>query len=917
MKTILSNGMAAALSFCLAFSVFAASAAQERPRRLLGASMETSRVCVGDEVWDVSDEELSLPHRYACGAVLSSAVGRMRLDLSNAVVGDGGVYADGDIDLRLSNTTILDAGIWAMGDIGMTLQGDNYVSGSIRAGLLTMYRRDVSISGPGSLVLCNDLDGSAICGNDVSIIAAAAVTIVHEFDDYCSINADNLLISLSTVVAHSCGGGIAAASKIDILGAVVTVDSLFDGLSTLGCCGTVVIDGSIVSVLMNIPDEVNISTDFLGLVSCTHSYFSCVNTSGVALNADEVYFDNSLVKLYSKTTDALDANCVVFKEGDYYAVSGSGDYACAIGSTNVIVNGGNVHVCAPGEGSTCIDTCIFQVDAGMVEVVDQVDVSEFLKYDAAAAAALTGASAAGKFDAAGLMANFYSEVILDVISNLKIGKLEGSPHIGILFERYRQAEGTVWCDLPTFDFVAWEIPVIAGGSCKGQFFDVGSLSDGVYEEISPVVDGNNMTLKCLSYVVPGAKKYDKVSQSWDGMLPSGYGTGSLYADDEGKLYFWVPESWEFKEENPVDPPEPPKPVDPFTAAGLAPSYTLQAGVAPDLSKVFAAVAGGGWKIDVSGLPSGLKFAQDKKTGDYALAGVATKEVVSEVTFTATKGTEKETAKSTFEVVYPALTVVAVPGKDDPSATNGVKVVGGGRYALGAKVTLKATPAKTSVFMGWFLGEELVSQNASYAYVTTAEDATFTAKFITVGEDKSNISLSVNGAAIESAETPMATNVMCGVALEWPVAAGALSATTVKVAGLPAGLKFTDKPVTAKVGTGAAATVVTNVPANTIYGAPSAASKVDKNKGVVPSDVKITVTTAGKSSVTYLVKLAVDPLPAWAVGNFEGVAGDGSATMGVAASGKVSGKIALMGTNWTFKADSFAKEARPSAPRTSS
>ena len=357
---------------------------------------------------------------------------------------------------------------------------------------------------------------------------------------------------------------------------------------------------------------------------------------------------------------------------------------------------------------------------------------------------------------------------------------------------------------------------------------------------------------------------------------------------------------------------PPEPVDLFTDAGLAPSYTLQGGAAPDLSKVFAAVAGGGWKIAVTGLPSGLKFAQDKKTGDYTLTGVATKEVTGDVTFTATRGSgktaEKETAKSTFEVVYPTLTVVAAPGKDDPGATNGVKVVGGGKYALGAKVTLKATPPKTSVFMGWFQGDELVSQNASYAYVTTAEDATFTAKFITVDEDKGAISLAVNGVAIESAETPVETNVMCGVALEWPVATDALSATTVKVAGLPAGLKFTDKPVTAKVGTGAAAVVVTNVPANTIYGAPSAASKVDKNKGVVPTDVKITVATAGKSSVTYILKLTVDPLPAWAVGNFEGVAGSGSATMSVAASGKVSGKIALMGTNWTFKADAFAKES---------
>ena len=50
---------------------------------------------------------------------------------------------------------------------------------------------------------------------------------------------------------------------------------------------------------------------------------------------------------------------------------------------------------------------------------------------------------------------------------------------------------------------------------------------------------------------------------------------------------------------------------------------------------------------------------------------------------------------------------------------------------------------------------------------------------------------------------MATNVMAGVYLAWPVAASALSETTVKVAGLPSGLKFTAKPITGKVPDGTA------------------------------------------------------------------------------------------------------------------
>ena len=115
-----------------------------------------------------------------------------------------------------------------------------------------------------------------------------------------------------------------------------------------------------------------------------------------------------------------------------------------------------------------------------------------------------------------------------------------------------------------------------------------------------------------------------------------------------------------------------------------------------------------------------------------------------------------------------------------------------------------------------------------------------------------------------------TNIWAGVYLEWPVAASALSGAKVKVAGLPSGLKFTDKPVTAKIGSGKTAVVVTNVPANTIYGAPTAASKIDaKTKSAKPSEVKLTVTTAGKSSQTYQIDTVVDALPTWAQGTFAG------------------------------------------------
>ncbi len=344
----------------------------------------------------------------------------------------------------------------------------------------------------------------------------------------------------------------------------------------------------------------------------------------------------------------------------------------------------------------------------------------------------------------------------------------------------------------------------------------------------------------------------------------------------------------------------------FKDAGLVDSYLCWAGVAPEsLSGVISKVKAGGWKLALSGLPSGLKYDDAKGT----IAGVASKEVRSTVYFTATKDKEKQVATATFEVVFPTLTL-----KREAYRAGGAsgKVSGDGSYPKGKKVTLKATPDSGCVFVGWREegSPEFLSQSASYSCEMPDVDVTFVAVFATTKQDADNVSLSVNGTSMSSSPggSPATTNVVCGVAVNWPLAVTALSATTVKVAGLPSGLKFTDKGVLKK-----GSKTEYDVPPNTIYGAPAAASKVDAKKGVVPSDVKVTVTTAGKTVVSYAMSVTVDPLPPWAVGNFKGLAKSadgasaqsGGVTMSVTAAGKVSGKAVLDGVSWTFKADSYS------------
>ena len=195
-------------------------------------------------------------------------------------------------------------------------------------------------------------------------------------------------------------------------------------------------------------------------------------------------------------------------------------------------------------------------------------------------------------------------------------------------------------------------------------------------------------------------------------------------------------------------------TDTFRAAGLDTDgeYVLNAGAAPDLADVFAAIADGGWTLALSGLPTGLKYDATK-----GLTGVAAKEGFYTVTFTITRGgggaKETEVATATFDVVFPTLTLETASLADE-TATNNVKVTGGGGYAAGTKVTLKAIPGNGGVFAGWYDAEgkplegPVDYRTASFPYVTTDEDVTLTAKFAKDGTYEQNL-----GACIGSITAP--------------------------------------------------------------------------------------------------------------------------------------------------------------------
>ena len=153
-------------------------------------------------------------------------------------------------------------------------------------------------------------------------------------------------------------------------------------------------------------------------------------------------------------------------------------------------------------------------------------------------------------------------------------------------------------------------------------------------------------------------------------------------------------------------------------------------------------------------------------------------------------------------------------------TGGTVSSSGGLYLSGTKLTLKATAEKNFLFNGWYAGDEAdpFSQAASYSYVVGTEDKALKAKFIASSNDMAAVSFSL---------PPELTNGVTEVNAAVDVS-DCTSLPTVKVTGLPTGLKFDAK-------------------ANTISG------KATKS-GIY--EVVATVTTAGKQTASASQRVAV-------------------------------------------------------------
>ena len=124
--------------------------------------------------------------------------------------------------------------------------------------------------------------------------------------------------------------------------------------------------------------------------------------------------------------------------------------------------------------------------------------------------------------------------------------------------------------------------------------------------------------------------------------------------------------------------------------------------------------------------------------------------------------------------------------------------------------------------------------------------------------------------------------------------------TVKVTGLPTGLKFAAKDTKdATLGM---------IPAGTVYGVPTAKAG--------SYTVTFTASKKGEANQVATITLNIEALPAWAVGTFDGTVltnttstplPAGLVTLTVTANGKISGKLLEGGKTWTLSAAAYESE----------
>ena len=264
----------------------------------------------------------------------------------------------------------------------------------------------------------------------------------------------------------------------------------------------------------------------------------------------------------------------------------------------------------------------------------------------------------------------------------------------------------------------------------------------------------------------------------------------------------------------------------------------------------------------------------------------------------TKATIKESVRKSKKLTPKFAKAAYLRALVDDPATGSVK--GQGLYSAGKKVTLKAPIKKGYAFTGWrTLDGDLLSQATSLKVTTGETMATYIASFKKESELARPILALTDSTGATSSQTASGNDRTISVGVAYPAAisvAGEAAMKIAKVTGLPKGLKFKGGKI----------------------------SGIPTKTGKFTASVTVALGTNKKKKWTCKVPFTVIALPEWARGKFTGMVTPGwaqpaadplepspdsvAATMSVGTTGKISGKFALGGTNWTFSAKSYAKDS---------
>ena len=539
----------------------------------LGGRYDPTAVVVGDDFVELAyaDFPYVMP---SSGAVLNKTKDGYRLDLKG--VHAGPIQADGDLAIYLEKENFIDLHGQSGNAAGITLS-----TVALSSERLFPRTGDLLIFGPGGLTILGENEMHAgIKAASISILAGSSVSVYGCMTGIASTEGDVRLrgcmvgvysYGTSVTSAIECNGG-----NLNVLASMLSISSV-GGLSPhrgfYASGGKAVFNGSVVNMFTS--GECIFCSD----LEVTRSYFVAARTSANANGAiccGYANFDKSVAKMYSFSPASVQSSLCLyiptlkFGKGDYSIVHKSkcysdnkdaARYACAIKTVEMLVDGGDVKVCAPGGvgievsrlgmGMHSTDlytsTRAIVVASGKLEFVKNIGMKKFLKYDAGIAAGYTAAVGGGLFDVSTAAVDFYTHVYLDALSNGLVEDAKGYAAIAINADLYVQSGGTVLTPGARHGITTYGA-VVNGGSCSGPFYkyDIGGTVRNpkyIYTDNPPhSFIGEKMTdpLVRVEYAVPGASAGDKVKRSWNGLLPKYYGTKSLYADEKGRLYFWLP-----------------------------------------------------------------------------------------------------------------------------------------------------------------------------------------------------------------------------------------------------------------------------------------------------------------------------------------------------------------------------------------